>query len=139
MLEEQHGRGNVLMLEGRALVTAGFLTLARSCQQSATGSEPELALAIGACARDHPDVAEAGGSCCPPLPTPAGCLEACRPLDGLGQNDLPAPGWRARPTRTAISCGAQGHGPCSGLRGRSPARRRPSAWLRCLPVLSRRG
>jgi hypothetical protein len=52
-LEEAHGPGNLLMLEGRARLTTGFLEFARSRQDAGSGSEPKLALAIGAYAREH--------------------------------------------------------------------------------------
>jgi UTP-glucose-1-phosphate uridylyltransferase len=53
-LEAAHGPGNLLMLEGRARLTAGFLEFACSRQDAGPGSEPKLALAIGAYARRHP-------------------------------------------------------------------------------------
>jgi hypothetical protein len=58
-LEERHGSGNLLMLEGRARLTASFIEFARARQQAAhsPGTEPKLALAIGAYARDHPVLA----------------------------------------------------------------------------------
>jgi UTP-glucose-1-phosphate uridylyltransferase len=56
-LEEQHGPGNLLMLEGRARLTGRFLEFARALQHAAPGAEPKLALAIGAYAREHPVVA----------------------------------------------------------------------------------
>jgi UTP-glucose-1-phosphate uridylyltransferase len=56
-LEEQHGPGNLLMLEGRARLTGSFLEFARTLDQAAPGTEPKLALAIGAYAREHPVVA----------------------------------------------------------------------------------
>lgn len=58
-LEEQHGPGSLLMLEGRARLTAGFIEFARASQQAvrAPGGEPKLALAIGAYASDHPVLA----------------------------------------------------------------------------------
>lgn len=56
-LEEAHGPGNLLMLEGRARLTTRFLEFARGRQHAAPGAEPRLALAIGAYAREHPVVA----------------------------------------------------------------------------------
>ena len=56
-LEEEHGPGNLLMLEGRARLTATFLAFARARQHARHGSEPRLALAIGAYAREHRVVA----------------------------------------------------------------------------------
>lgn len=52
-LEEEYGTASLLMLEGRARLTAPFLRFARSRQLAAPGSEPKLSLAIGAYARDH--------------------------------------------------------------------------------------
>jgi UTP-glucose-1-phosphate uridylyltransferase len=52
-LEEAHGPGNLLMLEGRARLTARFLEFARSRPGAGPGSEPRLALAIGDYAREH--------------------------------------------------------------------------------------
>ena len=56
-LEDQHGTGNLLMLEGRARLTAGFIEFARARQPAAPGSEPRLSAALGAYAREHPVVA----------------------------------------------------------------------------------
>jgi UTP-glucose-1-phosphate uridylyltransferase len=56
-LEEEHGPGNLLMLEGRAHLTRQFLDFARSRQHTVSGTEPKLALAIGAYAREHPVMA----------------------------------------------------------------------------------
>jgi hypothetical protein len=56
-LEEEHGTGSLLMLEGRARLTAPFIRFARCRQHAAPGSEPRLALAFGAYARDHRVVA----------------------------------------------------------------------------------
>jgi UTP-glucose-1-phosphate uridylyltransferase len=58
-LEEQYGPENLLMLEGRARLTAGFIEFARARQQSAhpPGTELKLALVIGAYAGDHPVLA----------------------------------------------------------------------------------
>jgi len=53
-LEETHGPGNLLMLEGRARLTARFLEFARSRRHGGPESEPKLALAIGDYAREHP-------------------------------------------------------------------------------------
>ena len=53
-LEETHGPGNLLMLEGRTRLTARFLEFARSRRHGGPGSEPKLALAIGDYAREHP-------------------------------------------------------------------------------------
>jgi hypothetical protein len=39
-LEEQHGPGSLLMLEGRALLTMGFIEFARTFQRPAAGSSP---------------------------------------------------------------------------------------------------
>lgn len=52
-LEQEHGTANLLMLEGRARLTAPFLRFARSRQHAAPGNEPKLSMAIGAYARDH--------------------------------------------------------------------------------------
>ena len=52
-LEQQYGTGNLLVLEGRARLTAGFICFARRYQAPA-GTEPKLALAIAAYARTHP-------------------------------------------------------------------------------------
>jgi UTP-glucose-1-phosphate uridylyltransferase len=56
-LEEEHGPGNLLMLEGRAHLTSQFLDFARSRQHTIPGTEPKLALAIGAYVREHPVMA----------------------------------------------------------------------------------
>jgi hypothetical protein len=45
------------MLEGRAWLSPPFIQFARARQQAMPGSEPRLALAIGAYARAHPVVA----------------------------------------------------------------------------------
>jgi len=56
-LEDKHGTANLLMLEGRARLTASFIQFARNHQQAAPGGEPKLALALGAYAREHQVVA----------------------------------------------------------------------------------
>lgn len=56
-LEQEHGTANLLMLEGRARLTASFLRFVRSRQHIAPGSEPKLSMAIGAYARDHQVIA----------------------------------------------------------------------------------
>jgi UTP-glucose-1-phosphate uridylyltransferase len=55
-LERRHGTGNLLLLEGRARVTADFIRFARA-SPIAPGVEPKLALTIGAYAATHPVVA----------------------------------------------------------------------------------
>jgi UTP-glucose-1-phosphate uridylyltransferase len=55
-LEERHGARNLLLLEGRARVTADFIRFARAFP-IAPGVEPKLALTIGAYAAAHPVVA----------------------------------------------------------------------------------
>ena len=55
-LEQRHGAGNLLLLEGRARVTVDFLRFARAFP-IAPGVEPKLALTIGAYAAAHPVVA----------------------------------------------------------------------------------
>jgi UTP-glucose-1-phosphate uridylyltransferase len=55
-LERRHGAGNLLLLEGRARVTADFIRFARTFP-IAPGVEPKLALTIGAYAATHPVVA----------------------------------------------------------------------------------
>ena len=52
-LEQRYGAGNLLLLEGRARLTAGFIRFARGYQPPA-GIEPKLALALAAYARTHP-------------------------------------------------------------------------------------
>ena len=52
-LERRYGTGNLLLLEGRARLTVGFLRFARGYGPPA-GTEPKLALAIAAYARTHP-------------------------------------------------------------------------------------
>lgn len=54
-LEERHGPGNLLMLEGRARLTISFIEFASARQRSSHPpySEPKLAVAIGAYAREH--------------------------------------------------------------------------------------
>jgi UTP-glucose-1-phosphate uridylyltransferase len=54
-LEQRYGAGNLLLLEGRARLTAGFIRFARSYQPPA-GTEPKLALALAAYARTDPVV-----------------------------------------------------------------------------------
>jgi UTP-glucose-1-phosphate uridylyltransferase len=49
-LEQRHGIASLMMLEGRARITPGFIRFARSYQAPA-GTEPKLALAIAAYAR----------------------------------------------------------------------------------------
>lgn len=56
-LEEEHGTANLLMLEGRARLTAPFLRFARSRQRTMPGREPKLSMAIGTYARDHQVIA----------------------------------------------------------------------------------
>ena len=56
-LEEKHGTGSLLMLEGRARLTAPFIRFARDRQHAGPGGEPKLALALGAYAREHRVVA----------------------------------------------------------------------------------
>jgi UTP-glucose-1-phosphate uridylyltransferase len=55
-LERRHGARNLLVLEGRARVTADFIRFARAFPV-APGVEPKLALTIGAYATAHPVVA----------------------------------------------------------------------------------
>jgi UTP-glucose-1-phosphate uridylyltransferase len=55
-LERRHSAGNLLLLEGRARVTADFIRFARAFP-IAPGVEPKLALTIGAYAAIHPVVA----------------------------------------------------------------------------------
>jgi hypothetical protein len=55
-LERRHGARNLLVLEGRARVTADFIRFAHAFP-IAPGVEPKLALAIGAYAAAHPVVA----------------------------------------------------------------------------------
>ena len=54
-LEQQYGTRNLLLLEGRARLTTGFIRFAPGYQTPA-GTEPKLALAIAAYARTHPVV-----------------------------------------------------------------------------------
>jgi UTP-glucose-1-phosphate uridylyltransferase len=54
-LEQRYGTRNLLLLEGRARLTAGFIRFAAGYQTPA-GTEPKLALAIAAYARTHPVV-----------------------------------------------------------------------------------
>jgi UTP-glucose-1-phosphate uridylyltransferase len=56
-MEQEHGTGSLLMLEGRAWLSPPFIQFARSRQHAMPGREPRLALAIGAYARAHPVVA----------------------------------------------------------------------------------
>lgn len=55
-LERRHGGRNLLVLEGRARVTADFIRFARAFP-TAPGVEPKLALAISAYAATHPVLA----------------------------------------------------------------------------------
>jgi UTP-glucose-1-phosphate uridylyltransferase len=52
-LERRYGRSNLLMLEGRARLTAAFVDFARA-HAPLPGTEPKLALAIAAYAASHP-------------------------------------------------------------------------------------
>jgi UTP-glucose-1-phosphate uridylyltransferase len=52
-LERRYGTANLRLLEGRARLTAGFISFARSHRVPA-GTEPKLALALAAYARTHP-------------------------------------------------------------------------------------
>jgi UTP-glucose-1-phosphate uridylyltransferase len=52
-LERRHGAANLFLFEGRARITAAFISSARS-RQSPAGAEPKLALAIADWARTHP-------------------------------------------------------------------------------------
>lgn len=54
-LEQRYGTRNLLLLEGRARLTADFIRFAPGYQTPA-GTEPKLALAIAAYARTHPVV-----------------------------------------------------------------------------------
>jgi UTP-glucose-1-phosphate uridylyltransferase len=58
-LEERYGPGNLLMLEGRARLTPGFIEFARSHVRAVRrpGTEPKLAHAISAYAHDHTVIA----------------------------------------------------------------------------------
>lgn len=96
-LEDAHGTGNLLMLEGRARLTAAFLAFARARQDAGAGSEPRLALAISDWARDHPvwavpgdgEVIDLGAP--QPLPRPAP-----REAGGYGLPAMaPGPGTRS--------------------------------------------
>jgi UTP-glucose-1-phosphate uridylyltransferase len=55
-LEQRHGAGNLMLLEGRARVTADFVRFARAFPIT-PGVEPKLAVTIGAYAATHPVVA----------------------------------------------------------------------------------
>jgi UTP-glucose-1-phosphate uridylyltransferase len=96
-LEEAHGPGNLLMLEGRAQLTGQFLEFARSHQHAVPSTEPKLALAIGAYAREHPVVAVPANSDvidlgAPESPAPDEALRdtnACRPPTAVGMGLLP--------------------------------------------------
>jgi hypothetical protein len=52
-LERRHGPDNLLLFEGRARLSAGFVEFART-RTPPPGTEPKLALTIGAYARTHP-------------------------------------------------------------------------------------
>jgi UTP-glucose-1-phosphate uridylyltransferase len=52
-LERRYGTANLLLLEGRARLTADFTGFARS-HRAPVGTEPKLALALAAYARTHP-------------------------------------------------------------------------------------
>jgi UTP-glucose-1-phosphate uridylyltransferase len=52
-LERRYGHGNLLLLEGRARLTAAFVDFART-HTPPPGTEPKLALAIAAYAASHP-------------------------------------------------------------------------------------
>jgi UTP-glucose-1-phosphate uridylyltransferase len=87
-LEEEHGTGSLLMLEGRARLTAPFLRFARSRQHTAPGSEPKLSVAIGAYAREHQVIA---------VPAPGDVID-------LGTPELPSSA--DTPRDKAASCHA---------------------------------
>jgi hypothetical protein len=82
-LEEAHGPGNLLMLEGRAWLTTRFLDFARDRQHAASGGEPRLALTIGAYAREHPVVAVSGGDDVIDLGAPKSAVPARRSATSL--------------------------------------------------------
>jgi UTP-glucose-1-phosphate uridylyltransferase len=76
-LEQQHGRANLLMLEGRARLTPGFIEFARSGSAQTPGTEPKLAHAINAYAHDHAVMAVPTNSAIIDLGTPA-AFDACK-------------------------------------------------------------
>jgi UTP-glucose-1-phosphate uridylyltransferase len=98
-LEEEHGTENLLMLEGRAKLTAEFIQFARG-HQHAPGGEPRLSMAIGAYAREHRVVAIPADMEVVDL----GALAAPAPWVGAGCGlpAVPAPGGaEARGSRSA--------------------------------------
>jgi len=80
-LEDQHGAANLLMLEGRARLTAGFIAFARARQHAAPGTEPRLSLALGAYAREHPVVAIHASSEAIDLGVPENPAQGAMPRD----------------------------------------------------------
>lgn len=52
-LERRYGTGQLRLLEGRARLTAGFVSFARG-YRAPPGTEPKLALALDAYARQYP-------------------------------------------------------------------------------------
>src|SRR5450755_3694 len=60
-LEQRYGSGNLLLLEGRARLTAAFIDFARA-RTTLLGAEPKLALSVAAFAACHPvGIAETSG------------------------------------------------------------------------------
>lgn len=83
-LEDMYGTGSLLMLEGRARLTAPFIRFARDRQHAGPGDEPKLALALGAYAREHrvvavPADAEVIDLGVPAVPAPQRALRSVAP------------------------------------------------------------
>lgn len=87
-LEDAHGTANLLMLEGRARLTATFIEFARARQDAGHGREPKLALAISAYAREHSvyavpcegEVIDLGAPQAPPRQAPAPAVTRTVPV-----------------------------------------------------------
>ena len=108
-LERRYGSENLFLLEGRARITATFVSFART-HPPITGSEPKLALALAAYALTYPvhivettsDVADLGAlAVAPPWRTPvqarnAGRLGRTAPFHGIGRWHLRGPRNRGR-------------------------------------------
>lgn len=73
-LEQRYGSGNLLLLEGRARLTAAFVDFARA-RTTLLGAEPKLALSVAAFAACHPvGIVETSGDI-----TDLGAMAASRP------------------------------------------------------------
>jgi UTP-glucose-1-phosphate uridylyltransferase len=132
-LEQRYGTSSLLLLEGRARLTPGFIRFARTYRAPA-GTEPKLALAIAAYARTHTvvvstttsQVIDLGAS--PPTDAHAGgpgrdnMLRAPAPIDAVNASHIAKP--KAR------------RGPFGSLKSRTSTASGPSATSTQLPPLA---